>query len=378
MKICLVCPFPLNVPGGVREHVFGLYKEFKKKGHKVKIIFPRGWRKKEEHPEIILLGVYIRIPWNKDWGVLALCDNSDQKIQKILKKEKFDVIHYHEPRALFLCLQILRHSKSLNIATFHSNMDATNPFVKAINASTKRLQSYLANKLDAAIVVSEPAKRYSEKILKEEPVNIPNGVDLSRFSPKAGKLKQYQDGKLNILFVGRLNKRKGIMYLLRAFRRLKKIHKDIRLIIVGGGDQGWRARQYVSLQEIEDVSFEGTVSDEVIPAYYTTADIFCSPATEGESFGIVLLEAMASGTPIVAYANAGYSWVLKGFGKKSLVPPKSVTGLTERLEELIENKKLRKDLAKWGLKEVKKFSWEKVANQVLGVYQKASKIRGGR
>lgn len=372
MKIALVCPFPLNTPGGVREHVFGLYREFKKEGHRVKIIFPRGWRQKSKDPDIILLGTYLKIPSNKDTGFISLCNNSNQKIQKMLEKEKFDVIHFHEPAIPFLNIQILNHSRSLNIATLHAYPEASQ-VLKTLIPLTKGLQKRLAEKFNGVIAVSTVAKKFSEEILKDRLVIIPNGVDLSRFTKKAPKLPKFQDGKLNILFVGRLTKRKGLLYLLKAFRILRKKYPNIRLIIVGDGEQKEKAREFVREHKIKEVVFEESVSDKILPSYYSTADIFCSPATEGESFGIVLLEAMASGTPIVAYANAGYKQVLKGFGKRSLVPPKDVDGLARKLEELIGNEKLRDDLKKWGQKEVKQYSWKKVAGQVLQVYKRGSR-----
>lgn len=369
MKICLVCSFPFHIPGGVREHVFGLYKQFKKKGHKVKIIFPCRWpAQKSPHRDIILLGGYIKIPANKDRGLISFCNNSDQKIQKFLAKEKFDVIHFHEPLVPFLSFQILRHSKATNIITIHTFPEASS-FIKFMLITTKHLSGRITEKFQGVIAVSETAKKFAQKIVKGKIVIIPNGVELSRFSPKTPQLKKFQDEKFNILFVGRLTKRKGLIYLLKAYRKLKKKYQNIRLIVVGDGDQKSKAKIYAKIYGLKDVHFEGVIPDEAIPSYYATADIFCSPATEGESFGIVLLEAMASGKPILAYANEGYKGVLKGFGKKSLVSPKNVEALAKKLEELINDEKLRKNLIKWGLEEVKRYSWEKVASQVLDFYK---------
>jgi len=374
MKIGLVCPYPLDIPGGVREHVLGLYQEFKRRRHQVKIIFPGGFRRKPKKKDVIFLGIYFKIPSNKDRAVITFCGNLNQKIQKMLKKEKFDVIHFHEPFTPFSGFQILKYSQSLNIATFHACSEAS-PLAKTAKILGKPYLNRLAKKLNGAIAVSIVAKKYANYPNKRKIVIIPNGVDLSRFNPCVAPLKKFSKEKLNILFVGRLSKRKGTLYLLRAFWHLRKKYHDIRLIIVGEGEQMEKARFFVKNHRLEDVFFEGRVSDKRLPSYYASADIFCSPAIQAESFGVVLLEAMASGVPVVAYANNGYKQVLKGFGRNCLVPPKKIKPLIFKIGNLIENEKLRKKLSLWGLRRVKRYSWEKVAGEVLAFYRKVGKER---
>jgi len=375
MKIGLVCPYPLDVPGGVREHVLGLYREFKKRGHQVKIIFPGGFWKKKRKKDIIFLGISLKIPSNKDHASITFCHNLDQRIQKMLEKEKFDIIHFHESYTPFSSLQILKYSKSINIATFHSCSEAS-PLAKTAKAISRTYLQKMAKKIHGAIAVSTVARKYAIFPDKRKIIIIPNGVDLTRFNPRVPPLRKFADDKLNILFVGRLTKRKGLIYLLKAFKILRKKYPDIRLIIVGGGDQKRKAKEFVRFHKVKDVFFAGAVSDKLLPFYYASADIFCSPATEAESFGIVLLEAMAAGLPVVAFANTGYKQVLKGFGEKGLVPSKNVKSLARKIEILIEDKELRKDLATWGQKEVKKYSWEKVSSQVLDFYKTTQKQFG--
>jgi len=368
MKIGLVCPYPLDIPGGVREHVLGLYGEFKKRGHKVKIIFPGGLRKKSKKKDIIFLGIYLKIPSNKDQATITFCSNFAQKIQKMLEKEKFDIIHFHEFYTPFSSLQILQHSTSINIATFHACSEAS-PLAKTAKSISRTYLKKTAKKIHGAIAVSTVARKYAIFPNKRKIIIIPNGVDLTRFNTRVSPLRKFADKKINILFVGRLTKRKGLIYLLRAFRILKKKYPNIRLIVVGDGDQKRKAKEFVRLHRVKDVFFAGAVSDKLLPFYYASADIFCSPATEAESFGIVLLEAMATGLPVVAFANTGYKQVLKGFGERGLVPSKNVKSLAGKIESLIEGKELRKDLAAWGQKEVKKYSWKKVSSRVLAFYK---------
>jgi len=368
MKIGLVCPYPLDIPGGVREHVLGLYGEFKKRGHKVKIIFPGGLRKKSKKKDIIFLGIYLKIPSNKDQATITFCSNFAQKIQKMLEKEKFDIIHFHEFYTPFSSLQILQHSTSINIATFHACLEAS-PLAKTAKSISRTYLKKMAKKIHGAIAVSTVARKYAIFPNKRKIIIIPNGVDLTRFNTRVSPLRKFADKKINILFVGRLTKRKGLIYLLKAFKVLKKKYPNIRLIVVGDGDQKRKAKEFVRLHRVKDVFFAGAVSDKLLPFYYASADIFCSPATEAESFGIVLLEAMATGLPVVAFANTGYKQVLKGFGERGLVPSKNVKSLAGKIESLIEGKELRKDLAAWGQKEVKKYSWKKVSSRVLAFYK---------
>lgn len=372
MKIGLVCPYPFDTPGGVREHVLGLYREFTKRGHQVKIIFPGSFRKKKKKKDIIFLGISLKIPSNKDHASITFCHNFDQRIQKILEKEKFDIIHFHESYTPFSSLQLLQYSKSTNIATFHACSEASH-LAKTAKTISKIYLKKMSEKIHGAIAVSKVSLKYAIFPDKRKIVIIPNGVDLSRFNSKISPLSKFNDDKLNILFVGRITKRKGLIYLLKAFKPLKKKYPFLRLIVVGDGDQKAKARQFVRDYKIKDVFFEGAASDKKLPSYYASADIFCSPATEAESFGIVLLEAMAVGLPVVAFANKGYRQVLKGFGEHGLVPSKNVKSLIKKIEILIEDQKLRKSLSSWGRKEVKKYSWKKVASRVLAFYKKTQK-----
>ena len=168
----------------------------------------------------------------------------------------------------------------------------------------------------------------------------------------------YDDGKINILFVGRLEKRKGVNYLIDAYARLKKQHPNIRLIIVGPGVNLRRRYELkVRLKRLKDVVFTGGVRYEELPRYYQAADIFCAPATGKESFGIVLLEAMALGKPIVATSNEGYSSVVTDGEQALLVPPRNSKALAEALKRLIEDTSLRHKLGANGLMTVQRYDW---------------------
>ncbi len=305
----------------------------------------------------------------------------EDPVEEFLKKAKLDILHVHEPLAPFLNWQLLDSSKTVNIATFHSNY----PPGESINNWRfifKPIEPHYIKKIDGSIVVSEVAKKCWWEFFVGKGTVIPNGVELTRFNPKVEPYGKYRDGKVNILFVGRLEPRKGILDLLRAFngmiRNVEEVRRKVRLLIVGSGPSGYRAKLFVNQHGLSrNVVFEGRVSDKALPRYYAAADIFCSPAVGGESFGIVLLEAMASGKPIVCYANDGYKEVMRNYPwEEALVETKNVFGLANSLLGLIENKKMREKLGKWGIKEARRYRWDKVAKEVLKFYRKVLKKKG--
>ncbi len=369
MRIALVTAHPINLPGGVQEHVKGLYNYLKKNGHYVKIISPNPGKEKS-HEDIIYLGYSIPVSSNDSSANMSYC--FDQKnIRKLLEKDKFEIIHLHNP-ALFVGLQMLDMSTSKNIITIHTLPEGSYLFKSFSNFFDILFKDKIL-KMDGVIAVSKPILNYFPKKLNCRIEVIPNGINTERFNPNVKKIEKFDNKKINILFLGRLDKRKGTIYLIKAFEKIRKEFDNIRLIIVGDGPQMKKCKSYVKKNKILDVNFEGNISNENLPSYYCTADIFCSPATHGESFGIVLLEAMACGKPVVAFANNGYKEVLTGEGAEFLAEPKNVDELAEKLEILIKDKKLRERMGKWGLEEVKKYDWDVVGKEVVEFYEKVLK-----
>ncbi|MBI4217269.1 MAG: glycosyltransferase family 4 protein, partial [Parcubacteria group bacterium] len=182
-----------------------------------------------------------------------------------------------------------------------------------------------------------------------------------------GPFKQEPD---TILFVGRLEERKGLLFLLRAFLELQKKHPKIRLLVLGEGKERETCERFVRRYAVKNVQFLGKKTDEELAKIYRQADIFCSPALYGESFGIVLLEAMASGVPVVAFANRGYMDFLQGTkGERGLVPVGNIPMLAHTIEAMLTNHFLRKELSEWGIKQAKQYSWQTIADQTLDFYQ---------
>lgn len=371
MKVGLFCACPFSYSGGVQEHVKALFGSLQKKGVYTKILLPGGNGGEKNNNNHYYFGSCVPLFSTDTRGNLSFCLNPDL-IDEVLTSEKFDVLHFHSPDAPFLAWQILERSNTVNIGTFHTSVEGT-LFEEFFLPITQYFQKEIIKKIDGIIVVSNTARSYLPKDIDAEIATIPNGVDLTRFSPSNRPIEKFKDGKFNILFVGRFDRRKGVKYLLQAFKFLRERYENIRLILVGSGALSYWYKMRALAEDIPDVEFIGEVSDKELPRYYATCDIFCSPATHGESFGIVLLEAMATGKPVVAYANSGYKEVLVGKGAQFLAPPRDISALAEKLETLILDKNLRKEMGQWGLKDAQKYSWDSVGEQVLQFYEKILK-----
>lgn len=370
MKIGLVIDDRINRPGGVQEYVLGLYKFLKEKGHQL-VIFTSGYYTREEKRKlkIISFGKTFDLPYQAQKGV-PLTLGQGKKIRKFLKKEKPDLIHIQGMPGP-LGLGFLQYSQAINVMTFHVAHEGkiTDILAKPLFPLWKKFDEKLSGKL----AISKVAAQYAEKFWPGPYKIIPIGVDFDRFNPKVPPLAKFKDGKTNILFVGRLDKRKGIEYLLKAYRRLVKVEREIRLIIVGDGSQKKKAVNYVKKERLKEVFFLGTVLNQELPAYYASADIFCSPATHGESFGVVLLEAMATGLPVVAFDNQGYRSLLPKHAQGFLVFNKNSPALAQALLVLIKDAKLRKELGQKNHDYARVFSWKSVGEKILKFYQQLLK-----
>ena len=368
MKIGLVSPYDYAYPGGVMAHIYHLSKGLQKHGHEIKIIAPlSGPPPDVSDKNFIPLGKSVPVPTGGSTARISLSVWLEPKIRKLLKEESFDVIHLHEPLAPIIPILILHLSNSLNIGTFH-----------AFHGSSKTywLSKYLLRKwhakLDGKIAVSTPALNFVNRHFPGDYSVIPNGIDFQRFNMKTVPLLDLQDDKLNILFVGRLEKRKGLKYLLSAYSKVKWQYPKTRLIVVGPGNPEPELFRFIAERRIEDVIFVGGVSAEDLPRYYQMSDIFCSPATSGESFGIVLLEAMAAGKPIIASEIEGYSSVMSHEKQGLLVPPKNEEALQGALETLIKDSSLREHLGSNGLSTAPLYDWKVVTERILDYYELSS------
>jgi phosphatidylinositol alpha-mannosyltransferase len=362
VKIGLVTPYIFPLPGGVNAHVGYLYENLVKAGHDVRIISSTHGPQRSSEGDIIRLGYGWSVPTNGSIGTLTVSHRYGQLVSEMLDRERFDLIHFHEPFVPFLSLQILRHSKAVNIATFHAYSGLSPSYEFG-----KRMMKSYARRLHGRIAVSAAARHFIQRYFPAEYKVIPNGVDLDQYRDVT-PFARWSDGIPNILFVGRFENRKGLMYLLRAYYQLRLEGLGCRLLLVGNGPQSGEARRYISSRRLGGVEMLGRISDPDKARAFATADIYASPATGQESFGIVLLEAMASGVPIVCSDIHGYKGVVRRNEQAVLVPARDVEALAAALGTLLRDQALRERMGASGRQRAAQFGWEAITAKVEEYY----------
>jgi len=373
MNIAQVSPYDYAYPGGVNTHISHLALQLAKMGHHIKILAPCSNKKALPSTEgIIPLGK--TIPWISNGSVarITLSMWLLPKIKPILEDGEFDIMHFHEPLFPSLPWIVLPQSRSVNVATFHAY------YRRSIGYwYWQPLCTWYYKMIHGKIAVSEWAKGFVSSYFPGDYNIIPHGVDTERFSPEIAPVEDFCDGKLNILFVSRLEKRKGITYLLKAFKRVKEEIPQSRIIIVGPGNKT-RYQELVNTMNLKDVVFTGGVSHSDLPRYYRTADIFCIPATGQESFGIVLLEAMAAGKPIVASNIPGFAGVLTHGAEGLLVTPRDDEALADALLSLLKDQDLRQQMGSNGRSKAERHSWESIAQRTVDFYVESANGKTGK
>jgi phosphatidylinositol alpha-mannosyltransferase len=372
MKIGIICPYNMFKGGGVQEVVTALQAGLESRGYDAKIITPLPREYIGPSPQgMILIGgsTDVKSPFLHTTAQIAASVDTDA-LEKMLEHEQFDILHYHEPWVPILSWQILTRSNAVNIATFHAKLPETvmtRTIERVITPYTKTIIKYI----DTYSAVSSAAADYVQSLTDVPITIVPNGVDLSKYRNVIAKASIASRKRHTILYVGRLEKRKGVHYLLQAYELLRMTCPNIRLQIVGDGPERERLENEVRDRNLPDVEFLGFVSDAKKLQLLKNADLFCSPAPYGESFGIVLLEAMAVGLVTVAGDNPGYASVMKERGMLSLINPKDAVDFARRMELLLTDEPLRAQWQEWALEYVKRFDYEKIVDQYIDLYDKA-------
>jgi phosphatidylinositol alpha-mannosyltransferase len=374
MKVGLVSPYDFASPGGVTDHVKYLAGQLRNQGQEVRIFAPSSRADIDfDTPEFYRIGTPIAVPANDSVARITLSFHLANRVAAIIEQERFDVLHFHEPLMPALPLTMLRMSTAANVGTFHAFSHSNIGYYYGRGI----LQPYLEH-IHRGIAVSEPARMFFNRYFPDFPVRvIPNGIDVNVFKPGLSPIRHLRDENINILFVGRLEKRKGVGDLLRGYEFMRERVPQSRLIIVGDGPLRGKVESYISRHRVANVVMAGYVPDSVKPRYYNSADIFCAPATGAESFGIVLLEAMASALPVVATEVPGYMSVLEP-GRDSLtVRPKGWAELGAALIVLARDAQLRARLGMFGHEKARRYAWDVVASQVIEVYEEAREAARG-
>ncbi len=375
MKIGLVCPYHMFRGGGVQEVVLALRDGIEARGHEAYIITPQPRNSPAKPPKnVLFVGGSMPFRAARTQGDIS-ASRDLSALDALLEREQFDILHFHEPWNPMLSLQIMMRSNAIHIATFHAAMGerrTSRTVEKVITPYTKSIIKYV----DVMTAVSNTATNYVRTLTHRKLNIIGNGIDLSKYTlPNKPVVKHTQK---TIFYVGRLEKRKGLHYLLQAFGLLQKVHPEFRLIIGGDGPERKRLEDYVKENKIKHVTFLGYIDESTKLRMLHEADIFCSPALYGESFGIVLLEAMASGCVVVAGNNTGYEGVLQARGQLSLINPKDTVEFARRLSLLTFDETLRSAWREWAAIEVQKYDYNNIIDQYMKIYQAAYAKKNNR
>jgi len=365
MKIALVSAYDIAVPSGVNAHIGHLATEFRARGHEVRVFAP-GPKRFETEAETSVIGRSIPIPSGGSLARITLSPAIGSKVRRALAEGEFDVVHLHEPLVPALTPVFLYYSKAINVGTFHAAHDGGS----ALYSLNRHLLRSWARRLHGRVVVSPAAARLVERYFPGHYDIVPNGVDVDRFQAEVPAPPDLLAARPYVLFVGRFEQRKGLPVLLQAFRMLKAQRPELSLVVVGDGARRKDYETWVQKQGLADVHFAGFVPGEALPAYYQHASVFCAPNTGNESFGIVLLEAMAAGAPVVASNIDGFASVITHGVDGLLVPPRDPEALAGALEEVIATPELHRALSVAGAYRAREFSWPQVAQRVLSYYER--------
>jgi phosphatidylinositol alpha-mannosyltransferase len=375
MKIALVSPYDFSYPGGVTEHMAALAVGIRQRGHDVHILAAcSGYRGTTFPNTRTITHKVTTIPIAGTAARVGLSPLSYLRIKHILAQEAFDVLHLQEPLTpsitWWFLLQAHAWPDMVTIGTFHAYHERPNWFYK----HGRPIFAKLFIRLDGLIAVSQPAYHFAYQMFPGDYHIIANGIDLSRFGKdleRTASLDLVDPKKaITILFVGRLDKRKGFSYLFEAFLKLKPDYPRLKLQVIGPFDPKacYPYQRIAQNQGVTDIEFVGYVSPEQLPAFYHQADIFCAPSIGFESFGIVLLEAMAAGLPIVASNIAGYRSVITHGQEGLLAPPGKPVYLAQALRQLIDRPDQRRKMGQSGRLKADQFNWDVIVDETLSLY----------
>lgn len=365
MRIGIVTEYYYPSIGGVQEHVHHFAREARRLGHAVRVITSRMPDLPEPAgdaaaPDVLRLARSRPIFNNGSFGRVSCGLGLAGAMRTTLERERFDVLHVHCPLTPVLPYLALQSASCPVVGTFHTHF-RPGAFFKLTRSAQQR---YL-DRLDAAVAVSRACLVALEGHLEADFQIIPNGVDVERFG-RGRRLARFEDGKLNVLWVGRPEPRNGLDRMLAAFAALRR-EVDARLLVVGDGPLLPRYRAAVPRELVTDVVFAGTLRDER-PDWYASADVYCAPTTIA-SFGITLLEAMAAGKPILASDIEGFREVMRHGREGELLPVDDARAWARALARLASDPERAQAYGEQGRRTVLRHAWPRITSEVLGLYR---------
>jgi phosphatidylinositol alpha-mannosyltransferase len=364
LRIGIVCPYSLDVPGGVQAHVVDLARALRALGHAVEVLAPAD--DDTPVPEFVTpAGRALGVPYNGSVARVTFGPLSYARTRRWLAAHDFDVLHLHEPITFSLSSLALKAADGPIVVTFHTSTERSRTL-----SAFSGLARPLMEKVTARIAVSPLARRVQVQYLGGDAVEIPNGVDVGLFA-RGPLLPGFPRPGPTIGFVGRFDEpRKGMPVLLDALRALAPDRPDLRLLVVGRGDAD-ALRRAAGPDVAGRLDVLGAVDDATKAATLRSVDVFCAPHLGGESFGMVLTEAMAAGAPVVASDLDAFRAVLDGPDPGVLFPAGDAEALARELGLLLDDRSRLVAMARAGRRRAADFDWPVVAAAVLRVYRAA-------
>ncbi|MFG2072995.1 phosphatidylinositol alpha-mannosyltransferase [Nonomuraea maritima] len=371
MRIGIVCPYSWDVPGGVKQHIDDLAQALVAQGHEVSVIAPAA-DDDELPPYVTGAGRAVPVPYNGSVARMSFGFLSAARVRRWVRTGRFDVLHIHEPLIPSLGVLACWAARGPIVATFHASFQRS----RAIAVAEPLLQSAL-EKLSGRIAVSDAARKSLVEQFGGDAVLIPNGVTVARYT-EAEPLDGWGPDGATIGFLGRMDEeRKGLPILLDAFRLLAAERPDLKLLLAGPGDEK-DVYDRVPREFRDRVTVLGMVSEADKIRAYHSVDVFCAPNTRGESFGIVLAEAMASGATVLASDIPAFRRVLGEGQAGALFANGDAAGLAREAAALLDDPERRHKLAAEALVAVRKYDWSTVARDVVRVYETVTTSGAGR
>jgi phosphatidylinositol alpha-mannosyltransferase len=360
MRVAIVAPYDLSKPGGVNNQIRAQARALRRLGHEVRVYGPASAPLADGE---VSLGRTYAVTFSGTESGLGIDPRAWARMATFAN-DGIDVLHVHEPfTPLAPWFALLRSSVPV-VGTFHVHRERGHRWYRSVGWALRPL----ARRLAARIAVSEPARRTVASHFPGEYAIVPNGIDVDRFTSAAERPAAFEPRRIHVLYVGRLEPRKGVESLIRACADVQQRNRAVRLVIAGDGPDRDRLAA-VAKQLSADVLFAGALRDDDLPGYFQAADIVCSPALGGESFGIVLIEAMAAARPIIASRIEGYAAVVDGTGAGVLTPAGAVAPLAAAIEELAREPDKRVRLGAAGAAAVQRYDWSAVAAELTRIYE---------
>jgi phosphatidyl-myo-inositol alpha-mannosyltransferase len=362
VRVALACPYAWDAPGGVQTHVRQLAARLLDDGHEVLVLAPSSSEPAE--PWVRGVGRPVRIPFNGSIAPITPTPASSRRVRAALEAFRPDVVHAHEPFVPGTAMFATNAARAPVVATFHAYADRA----FALRAAAPLLRS-VWRRLDVRLAVSEAAREFVGRAFGAERVRIvPNGADVALFRD-ASPAEGLPEGE-RILFVNRLDPRKGFSTAIHAFERLAAERPAAHLVVAGDGEER-SAYERLPAAVRARVVMLGSVEHDRLPPYHAASDVFLGPALGRESFGIVLVEAMAAGLPVVASDIPGYREVVRDGIDGVLVPPGDPGALASATARVLDDADLRARLAAAGRARAERFDWDVVATEVMAAYREA-------